>query len=366
MKAAATIQITWRGRRVDATVPHLLAKQTFELRPAVDAACKSSASRLSLTAEVVPPDFATLAHLMARNEALASSFIEGVGAPTLDLVLPGPSPVAQSLNDAIATVHHVREEANTDVSVEVLCDWHARVMRSTNLPREHHGRLRTEQGWIGGTSPLDAALVTPPANRILALVDDLIGFVNRTDLDPILQAAVAHAQFELIHPFADGNGRVGRMLVDWILARRLQLVAPPSVSNVIIGDMGGYLSGFTLFRMGDIDAWVSWFATAVSRASQRQLALVQAIDELRARWRVRLLARSDSCAWPILRLLPQRLVLDSRTVAQEFGVSLRAALSGLESLTAAGILEEHSRPVGKGRPTRLFVAPELLALIDVG
>ncbi|MFM7095292.1 MAG: Fic family protein, partial [Actinomycetota bacterium] len=212
MKAAATTQVAWRGRRVAATVPHLLAKQTFELRPAVDASCKSAASRLVLTAEVVPPDFATLAHLMARNEALASSFIEGIGAPTLDLVLPGPSPVAQSLNDAIATVHHVRDEANTDVSVEVLCDWHARVMRSTNLPHEHRGRLRTEQGWIGGTSPLDAALVTPPATKIPALVDDLIDFVNRPDLDPILQAAITHAQFELIHPFADGNGRVGRML----------------------------------------------------------------------------------------------------------------------------------------------------------
>lgn len=365
MKAAATTRITWRGRRIDATVPHLLARQTFELRPTVDTSCKSATSRLVLAAEVVPPDFATLAHLMARNEALASSYIEGIGAPTLDIVLPDPSPIARSLNDAIATVQHVRNAADTDVSVEVLCDWHARVMRSTTLPREHHGHLRTEQGWIGGSSPLDAALVTPPADKIPPLVDDLIDFVNRTDLDPILQAAVAHAQFELIHPFADGNGRIGRMLVDWTLARRLRLVAPPSISNVIAGDVGGYLSGLTLFRLGDLDAWVSWFADVVTRASQRQLSLVQAIDELRARWRVRLLARSDSCAWPILGLLTQSLVLDARSVAEEFGVSPRAALSGLESLTAAGILEEHSRPVGKGRPARLFVAPDLLALIDV-
>ena len=366
MKAATSQSITWRGRRIDATIPPLLSAQNLGLRETVADSCRSAAARLALAAETVPTDFAKLSVLIARGEALASSYIEGVSAPVVDTLLPTPSTIGTSLNDAVDVVGFVRNMHHLDLSVATLCDWHRRLMRSTPLAREHHGQLRTEQGWIGGSSPLDAALVTPPATKILPLVDDLIDFVNRTDLDPILQAAVAHAQFELIHPFADGNGRIGRMLVDWTLARRLRLVAPPSVSNVIAGDVGGYLSGLTLFRLGDLDAWVSWFADVVTRASQRQLSLVQAIDELRARWRVRLLARSDSCAWPILGLLTQRLVLDARSVAEELGVSPRAALSGLESLTAARILGEHSRPVGKGRPTRLFVAPELLALIDVG
>jgi predicted ArsR family transcriptional regulator len=95
------------------------------------------------------------------------------------------------------------------------------------------------------------------------------------------------------------------------------------------------------------------------------LGLVQAIDELKARWRAQLLARSDSSAWNTLSLIPRHLVLDSRVVAAELGISPRAALSALEALRESGILEEHSRPIGKGRPSRLFVSSELLALVDV-
>ena len=365
MKAAATQPITWRGRRINATVPRLLSTQNLAVGDPVADACRSATSRLMLAADMVPSDFATLSILIARGEALASSYIEGVTAPIVDTLLPATSPVGASLNDAVDVVRFVRGTQDIELSAAVLCVWHAQLMRSTPLAREYHGTLRAEQGWIGGTSPVDAALVTPPPDAVPGLVDDLVTFANRTDIDPTLQAAVVHAQFELIHPFADGNGRVGRLLIDWVLARRLQLVAPPSLSSVIMGDTGGYLSGLTLFRMGDLEAWVSWFASVVQRASQRQVSLVQAVDEVRARWRVRLLARQDSCAWPTLGLLPRHLVIDARIITSELGVSQRAALTALENLAAAGILEEHSRPMGKGRPRRLFVAPELLALIDV-
>lgn len=97
-------------------------------------------------------------------------------------------------------------------------------MTGSPTPAQHVGVLRTEQGWIGGTSPLDAHLVTPPPDEVPALLDALIAYVNRHDIDPVSQAAVAHAQFELIHPFADGNGRVGRVLD--LLPRHLVLTGP--------------------------------------------------------------------------------------------------------------------------------------------
>ena len=85
-------------------------------------------------------------------------------------------------------------------------------MTGSPTPERYVGRIRDEQGWIGGTNPFDAHLVTPPADRLGALLDDLLAWVNRDDVDPIAQAAIAHAQFEIIHPFADGNGRIGRVL----------------------------------------------------------------------------------------------------------------------------------------------------------
>lgn len=366
MKPADVRPVTWRGRRVEASVPHPIAAQSLDLRAPVGTACGAASSRVSIAAEMVPTDFANLSVLIARGEALASSYIEGISAPIIESLLPGTSRIGLSLNDAVDAVRLVRDMSDTNLSVALLCKWHALVMKSTPLAREHHGRLRTEQGWIGGASPIDAALVTPPPETVPSLIDDLVEFANRTDVEPILQAAVVHAQFELIHPFADGNGRVGRLLIDWVLVRRLRLVSPPSISSIIMGDAGGYLSGLTLYRMGDLDSWVSWFSSVVQRASQRQLALVQSVDELRARWRVRLLARRDSCAWSVLALLPRHLVIDAHTVVSELGVSPRAALTALEALAAADILREYSRPNGKGRPARLFVAPELLALIDVG
>jgi Fic family protein len=366
MKPAETRAITWRGRRVTAHVPNPLSTQHLDVRDATATKCTSASARLLVAAELVPPDFASLAHLMDRNEALASSYIEGVRAPVIDSVLPALDRTSRSIHDAVATVRFVREAADRDLDIATLLEWHRRLMNSTPLAPEFIGVFRAEQGWIGGASPIDAALVTPPPDVVPTLVDDVIEFANRTDIDPVLQASALHAQFELIHPFADGNGRVGRLLIDWVLCRRLGLVAPPGFSAVIIGDIGAYLSGLTLFRMGDLDTWVSWFAEIAVRSSQRQLIIVQSVEELKARWRTRLLVRSDACAWNVIGLIPRYPVLDAQLVSAELGISARSALSALQTLEACGILEEHLRPDGKGRPPRLFVSPELLALVDVG
>ncbi|MDZ7732438.1 MAG: Fic family protein [Acidimicrobiia bacterium] len=88
------------------------------------------------------------------------------------------------------------------------------------------GRYRDAQGWIGGSSPLDAGLVPPPPAHLPYLMDDLVAFANADEPDPVTQAAVLHAQFETIHPYGDGNGRLGRVLVGWLLARRLRIALP--------------------------------------------------------------------------------------------------------------------------------------------
>src|ERR1019366_5590418 len=111
-------------------------------------------------------------------------------------------------------------ETAVPLSVEMLCEWHRTVMAGSPVPERYVGAIRDEQGWIGGSSPLDAHLVTPPPAELPALLDDIIAYTNGADIDPIAQAAFAHAQFEVVHPFGDGNGRVGRVLVAWVLTRR--------------------------------------------------------------------------------------------------------------------------------------------------
>jgi len=376
--AGVEVPIVWRGRRVRAFVPARLADRDLTL----DATTVTQVARAQVMveqgAESMPTDYAALARLLLRAEGVASSFIEGVTAPVVDIVLaeadgPGPSAAAWVAANLAAVDGALGEARTTPLSIDSLCRWHRTLMTGSPTPEHHVGVVRTDQGWIGGTSPLDAHLVTPPPDALPELLADLVAYANAGHgVDPVAQAAIAHAQFEVIHPFADGNGRVGRILVAWILVRRLALVTAPPISARIAADVGGYTSGLVQFRMGDHDRWVQWFAGAVSGAGRAQQELVAAVRDLRAAWIDRLAAprpgsgrlRSNAAAWRVLDLLPRHLVLTGPLVARELGIPLKSATAALGDLVEARVLVEHGTrsPAGRGRPGRLYAATELLGL----
>src|SRR3954452_19031942 len=186
MKAAgAEVPIVWRGRRARAFVPTQLANRdlTLEVRSVTGAARAQAA--VEHGAETMPEDFAALARLLLRAEGVASSFIEGVTAPVVDIVLAetdesGAPSAASWVAANLAAVTEAIEGAHAGpLTVKSLCGWHRTLMTGSPTPAQHVGVLRTEQGWIGGTSPLDAHLVTPPPEDVPALMDDLVAYVNR-------------------------------------------------------------------------------------------------------------------------------------------------------------------------------------------
>ncbi len=376
--AGVEVPILWRGRRAKAFVPTPLADRDLSLDADTVARAARAQAAVEHGADTMPDDYAALARLLLRAEGVASSFIEGVTAPVVDVVLAEADDSAEPSAAAwvaanLATVTEAIEEAHVaPLTVGSLRRWHRTLMTGSPTPAQHVGTVRTGQGWIGGTSPLDAHLVTPPPDDVPALLDDLIAYVHRDDVDPVSQAAIAHAQFEIIHPFADGNGRVGRVLTAWVLVRRLSLVTPPPVSTRIAADVGGYASGLVLFRMGDHNAWVRWFAEAVSGAGRAQQELVASVEQLQRAWRERLGApregvkrlRSNAAAWRVLELLPRHLVLTGPTVASELAIPLKSASGALRDLVNAGVLAEHGtvQSTGRGRPSRLYTSPELLGL----
>lgn len=371
MVAGREVSITWNGRRARAWVPETLTRRDLALREPAVRATERAAALCRRASDELPLEWEPLARLLLRSEGIASSAIEGVRAPAVAIAAAELDPTAGGdatwIADNLAAVRRSIDDAHRRrLDVTALNRWHRALMaNTTHLPRRLIGRPRDAQGWIGGTSPLDAALVTPPPERIGALLDDLVAFANRTDVDPLTQAAVAHAQFETIHPYADGNGRVGRVLAGWVLTRRLQLVHPPPVSVGIARDRGGYLSGLTLFRLGDVDAWVRWFADVVAGASEASIALVRAVEELQRRWTDRLASvRVDAAARRVPPLLPQHPVLAASTVSGALGISERAARSALDALAEHGIVtpyEPGRRP--RGRPRRWWAAQELLDLV---
>jgi Fic family protein len=375
--AGVEVPILWRGRRASAFVPTRLADRDLSLAAETVARAARAQASVERGAEAIPADYATLARLLLRAEGVASSFIEGVTAPVVDCVLAetgghaGP-PAAAWVAANLAAVTGALDEAHAGpLTVESLCRWHRTLMTGSPTPSRDVGVIRSEQGWIGGTSPLDAHLVTP-AEYLPDLLDDLVLYVNDTAVDAVTQAAIAHAQFEVIHPFADGNGRVGRILIAWVLVRRLSLATSPPVSTCIAADVGGYSSGLVLFRLDEHDRWVQWFADAVSGAGRAQQELVTAVQTLRREWEERLSApregarrlRSNAAAWRALELVPGHLVLTAPVVAGELGIPLKSASAALHDLVAAGVLVEHGtvQPTGPGRPRRLYTSPELLGL----
>lgn len=375
--AGAEVPIVWRGRRTHAFVPTLLIDRdlTLDIQTAARAARASSAAEHA--AELMPVAANGLGRLLLRSEGVASSYIEGIVAPIAEIVLAekyesvSHTAGAWVAANLVAFTQALNDAQSARLSVKKLCSWHRSLMAGSPLPLRYVGVIREEQGWIGGTSPFDAHLVTPPPDMLDELLADLIAYVNSTDPDPIVQAAVAHAQFEIIHPFADGNGRVGRILIAWILARRLALVTPPPTSTAIATDVGGYSAGLTLFRYGQHGQWIRWFADAVVNASRRQQELVAAAEALARTWRGRLTAdrpgrrrlRANSTAWRVLELITPLLILDSRSVATALGVPLKTAGLALHELSEAGILTVIAgRPANVGRPILTYTSVELLGL----
>jgi Fic family protein len=322
-------------------------------------------------------DYEPLARLLLRSEGVASSYIEGITAPVVDIVLAEERLGRQGTGAAawvasnLAAVSRAVTSAGTAarLSVGTLCEWHRTLMTGSPVPERYVGVTRAEQGWIGGSSPLDAHLVTPPPAELPALLEDLIAYTNRVDIDPIAQAAVAHAQFEVIHPFGDGNGRVGRVVVAWVLTRRLALHVPPPVSVAIAADVGGYASGLVLFRLGQHREWIQWFANVVADGGKAQRALVLYVEQVKRQWRERLASgerkpRIDAAVTAALELLPRHLVLTSQTLVDGLGISRKAALATLDRLARAGILTEYGtvRREAAGQPAALYVSRDLLGV----
>jgi Fic family protein len=361
--------IVWNGAPVRAWVPHLLASQDFEvgIRTARHTEQAIAAVR---TGGAASTRFEPPALLLLRAEGVASSYIEGLRTPFVDVaaaeVGDTSNPTAGWVADNLAAVRQALDGAGRNLAVEDIHEWHRRLMGPTRrLPEEMVGAFRTAQSWIGGTVPSDASFVPPPPGRVDDLMADLVAFVNAEWVDPVTQAAVAHAQFETIHPYGDGNGRIGRILIGWILAHRIGITVPPPVSVFIARDPGGYSAGMTRFRLGELDPWVDWLAADLRYSSEAAQGLLVRSEQLLVEWGIRVGdLRVDATARRLLPLLVEHPVVSSDLGAARVGVSERAARAALTMLAERGILEPYERTsVGPGRPRRFWVAPEIITLV---
>jgi len=333
---------------------------------------------------------AAVSRFLLRSEAIASSRIEGVAPSARNVALAelgreervtGVSQHAQLVANNLTIVQDAstRLAESAEVTVADVEALHSALLTDQ---AELHG-IRKVQNWIGGSdfNPLQADFVPPPPGDVPALMADLAGYINGAAHSPLVQAALVHAQFETIHPFTDGNGRVGRALVHTVLTRRgLTPTAVLPVSMVLSTFRESYLDGLTGYRYnGEPDTaeavqgvgkWVAFFVGSATAAAEQSRSVLEDITALQRDWEQRLATarisrglrarpRTDSATSQILGILPSAPVLTSRVVQRVLGVSPKAALEALAELTAAGILQ--TRRIAPSATA--YLAGELLDLI---
>lgn len=351
-------------RRYRSTVPAAIAN----LLPAVDRETAALAEEATQELSRFDAEFghriATLAPVLLRSEAASSSQIENLTASARAIFSAELG--AKGSRNAVDIASNTRAltaalDLSQDLSVEMVLEMHAILM--AEHPRHTPGRVRTEAVWVGtrSDSPVGAEFVAPSHERVPALLDDVLTFAGRTDIPVLASASIAHAQFETIHPFTDGNGRTGRALAQAMLRYRgtTRNVAVP-VSAGLLADVDRYHRALTSYRKGDISPITRAFASASLRAVANARELVAELDMIRMGWDRQLTVRRSSNAWKLLDVILRRPVIDAATAALELGVKLPNVYPPLKALVDAGIL----RSKAEHRLGPFWRSEEVLAAID--
>ncbi len=309
-------------------------------------------------------ELAPLASVLLRTESASSSEIEGVTAGARALALAAihekVGPNARLVTANVTAMQRAVELAD-DISTDSILAAHEALLGGHEYAAPGH--FRTAQVWIGDNalSPHTAFFVPPHHTRVEASMDDLIAFVKRVDLPVLVQVAIAHAQFETIHPFNDGNGRVGRTLVHAMLrhadvTRRMTV----PVSAGLLADTSAYFRALTDYREGRIEPIVRQFSNASFRAVSNGRQLVDELDGIFQSWTERLPSRRGSAAKRLLPHLLNQPAVNVAYVEATLGVALSAAQRAVEQLDDAGILAR----AGGGQRNRVWFATEVIGALD--
>ncbi len=343
-----------RACKYDAFIPEPVAGLNVSLPGDVAGVVSDAEKAIADLNHAAGPELMPLARLLLRTESIASSKVEGMQLDARSLARAEAnqetgrkvgSNAAEILANIDAMQLSIERAANLDgLRPPDFLDIH-RVLLERAPNSQIAGRFRTSQNWIGGNdyNPCGAAFVPPPPEEVDRLLDDLCVFTNDDALPPLVQAATAHAQFETIHPFEDGNGRTGRALVQVILRRRgLTPAFVPPISVVLAREKDRYLRGLTVFREDQLPEWIELFAAATAEAATLAAHYAARVAELQERWRERLREhsnpRSDAAAWNLINVLPAHPIVTVPVAVAATQRTRPAVGNAIDELEAAGVL----------------------------
>jgi Fic family protein len=379
LRLGAYVETSTGGERVRAYVPAPLPPD-----PPLDLArfmrlyerAMAAVGRLDGVVTILPSTPLFL-YMYVRKEALLSSQIEGTQSSLSDLLLfENDEATAVPLDDVtevsnyVAAVEHgvSRIRGGFPLSLRLIREMHAILLRSGRGAAKQPGEFRRSQNWIGGTRPGNALFVPPPPN----LLDDCLGALERffhsedQGLPPLIRAGLAHVQFETIHPFLDGNGRLGRLLITLILCEAGVLREPILYLSLFLkSHRDDYYRLLQEVRQaGTWETWMEFFLTGVAETAEQAVATARELIAMfdADRQKIAGVGRAAPSALRVHELMQAHPIVTIQTVSSRLGVSFATAGGALEKLAGVGVVRETT---GRRRG-RIYAYTDYLALLDRG
>jgi len=350
------------GEAIEAFVPHPLPPSRPQLEITGDLAAQLQTAQTNLAsleaAGRMVPSLDWFVYAFVRKEAVISSQIEGTQASLDDLLASeaearstAPPEHVEEICNYLEALSYARSQLHSDkglpLSLRLLHGAHKRLMSGTRGQDKQPGKIRQSQNWIGGTRPGNARFVPPPPHRLTELMGQLETYLNSEDsLPPLVRAGLAHAQFETIHPYLDGNGRLGRLLIalcleDWGLLSEPLLY----LSLFFKRHRQEYYTRLGAIRTdGDWEGWLAYFLEGIAVVADESVTLIRSLFDVLTKDRSRYLHSGGATVVGarLFESLPQHPLVTVKSVVKICDTTKPTAAKAIGSLTAAGILEEVS------------------------
>jgi Fic family protein len=356
-------------RTITVSLPPMIADQDISIDAELATDLESAMTEISKLDDAHGVDLEALGVLLLRTESVASSKIEAVEASLDDYAraLHGirANSSATSMVAATTALETMISDATAQSRIQLaaITSAHHALMRDDPGEAQYSGQLRTVQNWIGGSdySPRAALYIPPPPATVPDYLDDLLAFANRDDLPVLVQAAIAHAQFESIHPFTDGNGRIGRALINTVLRRRgatTRVVVP--LASALVAHRDRYFELLNAYRKGNVRPLIATFAQSSRIAAAESRLTATRLSEIPAQWRGMVAARRGSAAAELLALLPARPILSSEDAVTALDAPRSSVFTAINRLRDAGVL----RPLTDRKRDQVWGASLILDELD--
>ena len=307
-----------------------------------------------------------------RREAVLSSRIEGTQATLGELLAAeagaaverSPADLREVGNYVVALEYGVGRLHKLPLSLRLVRELHEKLMRGVRGNTATRGEFRRSQNWIGraGCTLADATYVPPPVDQLMECLGAWETFLHDRSLPPLAHAAVAHSQFEAIHPFLDGNGRVGRLLITLLLLERQVLPAPllylSAFFDVTRDQYYARLLGVT--ERGEWEEWLAYFLRGVAGQAEDALGRIQRVDELLLRWREQLAAAPSRLPERALDLFVGNPFWAVNKLAKKLGVAFTTGQRAIDRLESVGIVSRAT----EARRNRVYCARAILEILE--